>query len=238
MLKPFARKRRKKGKACSGRCQMIAGDISCAFLPVTHYWALLQKQALKNIRFIAVTARNDLLDHAVQLPASQDDSLVYTLCCFVQPNYPSLLLMGWSTKFFRLPPSFRGVLLFFPSWWFIGSSFETTLFWALTLQALKDKKYPDGLGLQCNIETVAWIWRSLCIEIKSRSFGRDEVLKKRFCCSVVWIQDWRFLCLMNAQNAHKFMCVYIHKHPHICLCCRCTCLFTHTLLSVHTWACT
>lgn len=79
---------------------MIVGDISCAFFPLTRYRALLQKKALKNIRFVAVTARNDLLDHAVQLPASQDDSLVYTLCCFVQPNYLSLLLMGWSTKLF------------------------------------------------------------------------------------------------------------------------------------------
>lgn len=70
---------------------------------------------------------NDLLYHAVQLPASQDDSLVYTSCCCVQPNYPSLLLMGRRTKLFRLPSSFRGVLLFFPSWWFMWLSFETTL---------------------------------------------------------------------------------------------------------------
>lgn len=61
---------------------------------------MLQKQALKTIGFFVVTAGNDLLDHAAQLATSQDDSLVYTLCCFVQPNYPSLLLMGWSTKLY------------------------------------------------------------------------------------------------------------------------------------------
>lgn len=46
-------------------------------------------------------------------PSLWDISLVYTLCCFVQPNYPSLLLMGWSTKLSGLPPSFRVLLLFF-----------------------------------------------------------------------------------------------------------------------------
>lgn len=92
---------------------------------------------------------------------------------------------------------------------------------------------PDTLGTKR--QEVPWWSRtsvqhgscSLDLEIfehrnKEQTFWRrlSEALRKRICCSVVWIWDWRFLCLVNTQNTQKFMC-----EP------------TNTSISIHIYTC-